>query len=414
MTEDKIKTIKELCHKKPGYITAFKEILKIEKGEKEMPDRFGFGVYDIRGMSVWLLGRLRQEAILKCTYESNKGKWFRLSDDVKIDALERAIKEYEAEKEAISELAKEVLTGEKKDFLDWVETTPEDIKEFEEILLKNDALDHFYPYICPKLKGMENQRKAVLLALASHWDEAGDRYRITVLMYGEQSSGTGKTPLLRWIKELGGGYVGMTATSRGLTVNLKTGAPGFFARFHHSVCAVDEIDKLEKDDRDGILQAAEEGIISFESAEVKGEYPAEAIILGGANNTSKFTPEQMGRWDFKFYMEQYSVDEAQDIADFISEQMGKSKEKETEKLIKFLKWIRSRKAEVSDDVRKEGAELIKEYIRRSGNTDIRRIQAIWRVARAWARLNRSEVTGEHVAKTIVMLEDCNKDNQDVE
>jgi len=203
----------------------------------------------------------------------------------------------------------------------------------------------------------------------------------------------------------------MTATSRGLTVNLKTGAPGFFARFHHSVCAVDEIDKLEKDDRDGILQAAEEGIISFESAEVNGEYPAESIILGGANNTSRFTPEQMGRWDFKFYMKQYSVDEAQDIAEFISEQMGKSKEKETEKLIKFLKWIRSREAEISDEVRKEGAELIKEYIRRSGNTDIRRIQAIWRVARAWARLNRSDVTGEHVAKTIVMLEDCDKYNQ---
>ncbi|MEA3431167.1 MAG: hypothetical protein U9R01_00580 [candidate division WOR-3 bacterium] len=409
MTEDKIETIKEICKKKEGYLTTFKEILKIEKGEKEMPDHFGYSCFDIKNMNPWLLGKLRQEEILKCAYGSNKGKWFRLADNLKVEDLEQAIKEVEAEKEAISELAKEVLTGEKKEFLDWVEVTPEDIKEFEEILQEGDALDYFYPYICPKLKGMENQRKAVLLALASHWDEAGDRYRISVLMFGEQSSGTGKTPLLRWIKELGGGYVGMTATSRGLTVNLKTGSPGFFARFHHSVCAVDEIDKLEKDDRDGILQAAEEGIISFESAEVKGEYPAEAIILGGANDTSRFTPEQMGRWDFKFYMEQYSVDEAQEIADFVSEQMGKSKERETEKLMKFLKWIRSRKAEVSDDVRKEGAELIKEYIRRSGNTDIRRIQAIWRVARAWARLNRSDVTGEHVAKSIVMLEDCDKD-----
>lgn len=415
MTEEKIESIKELCRKKEEYLTAFKEILKLEKGEREMPDQFGFGMYDVKGLSIWLLGRLRQDEILKCTYESNKGKWFRLADDltdeIGCETVEQVIKEVEAEKEAISELAKKVLTGEKRDFLDWVDVTQEDIKEFEEILQEGDALEYFYPYVCPKLKGMDIQKKAALLALASHWDEAGDRYRIGVLMYGEQSSGTGKTPLLMWVKELGGGYVGMTTTNRGLTVNLKTGAPGFFARFHHSICAIDELDKLDKEDRNGTLQALEEGVISFESADVKGEYPAEAIILGGANSISKFTPEQLARWDFKFHMEQYSIDEAQDIADFISEQMGKSKEKETEKLLKFLKWIRSRKAEISDDVRKEGAELIKEYIRRSGNTDIRRIQAIWRVARAWARLNRSDVSGTDIAKTIVMFEECDNETK---
>ena len=99
MTEEKIETIKELCIKKPEYITAFKEILKIEKGEKELPDHFGFGMYDVKGMSIWLLGRLRQEEILKCTYESNKGKWFRLADDLTSEDLEQAIKEVEEELE---------------------------------------------------------------------------------------------------------------------------------------------------------------------------------------------------------------------------------------------------------------------------------------------------------------------------
>jgi len=294
---------------------------------------------------------------------------------------------------------------EQKEFLDWVKVTPEDIDEFKRILQDNDALEYFYPYVSPKVVEMDIQKKAFLLALASHWDSNSDRWRIHVLMYGEASTGTGKTPLLRWIKEIGGAYTGMRTTKAGLTVNLKDGSPGLLPRMHHSVTAVDEIDKLSREDRNGLLSSMEEGIIPFDAADVSGEYPAEVIVLGGANSIDCFTPEQLFRWDFRFEIEQYSIDQAQQIADVVSRWMGKSKRKETEKLVKFLKWIRSREVKISDDVREEGAELIKEYIRRTGNTDIRRVQSIWRVARAWTRLNCKDVRGEDVAKAIVMLEE---------
>jgi len=298
--------------------------------------------------------------------------------------------------------------GEQKEFLDWVKVTKEDIAEFEQILQDNDALEYFYPSVCPKVVEMDIQKKAFLLALASHWDSNGDRWRIHLLMYGETSTGTGKTPLLRWIKEIGGAYAGMRTTKAGLTVNLKDGSPGLLPRMHHSVVSVDEIDKLSREDRNGLLSSMEEGIIPFESAEESGEYPAETVVIGGANSIDCFTPEQLFRWDFRFEIEQYSIDQAQQIADTISKWMGKSKRKETEKLVKFLKWIRSRETKISDEVREEGAELIKEYIRRSGNTDIRRVQSIWRVARAWARLNYKDITGEDVAKAIVMLEELDE------
>ena len=297
---------------------------------------------------------------------------------------------------------------EQKEFLDWVKVTKEDRADFEQILQDNDALEYFYPYVSPKVVEMDIQKKAFLLALASHWDSNGDRWRIHLLMYGETSTGTGKTPLLRWIKEIGGAYAGMRTTKAGLTVNLKDGSPGLLPRMHHSVTAVDEIDKLSREDRNGLLSSMEEGIIPYDAADVSGEYPAEVIVLGGANSIDCFTPEQLFRWDFRFEIEQYSIDQAQQIADTISRWMGKSKRKETEKLVKFLKWIRSREAKINDNVREEGAELIKEYIRRTGNTDIRRVQSIWRVARAWARLNYKDVVGEEVAKAIVMLEELDE------
>ena len=297
---------------------------------------------------------------------------------------------------------------EQKEFLGWVKVTPRDIAEFEQILQDNDALEYFYPYVSPKVVEMDIQKKAMLLALASHLDSNSDRWRIHVLMYGEESTGTGKTPLLRWIKEIGGAYTGMRTTKAGLTVNLKDGSPGLLPKMHHSVTAVDEIDKLSREDRNGLLSSMEEGIIPYDAADVSGEYPAEVIVLGGANSIDCFTPEQLFRWDFRFEIEQYSIDQAQQIADTISRWMGKSKRKETEKLVKFLKWIRSREAKINDNVREEGAELIKEYIRRTGNTDIRRVQSIWRVARAWARLNYKDVVGEEVAKAIVMLEELDE------
>ena len=297
---------------------------------------------------------------------------------------------------------------EQKEFLGWVKVTQRDIAEFEQILQHNDALEYFYPYVSPKVVEMDIQKKAMLLALASHWDSNGDRWRIHVLMYGEESTGTGKTPLLRWIKEIGGAYTGMRTTKAGLTVNLKDGSPGLLPRMHHSVTAVDEIDKLSREDRNGLLSSMEEGIIPYDAADVSGEYPAEVIVLGGANSIDCFTPEQLFRWDFRFEIEQYSIDQAQQIADTISRWMGKSKRKETEKLVKFLKWIRSREAKINDNVREEGAELIKEYIRRTSNTDIRRVESIWRIARAWARLNCKDVTGEDVAKAIVMLEELDE------
>ncbi|GAJ17915.1 unnamed protein product, partial [marine sediment metagenome] len=147
----------------------------------------------------------------------------------KVNITEEHVKEaieIVEDEEIREEIEKQESKKVEEEFLDWVEVTSEDIVEFEQILQDNDALEYLHPYVCPKLEKLDMQKKAILLALASHWDSGGDRWRIHVLMHGEESSGTAKTPLLRWIKEIGGAYASMRSTKAGLTVNLKDGSPG--------------------------------------------------------------------------------------------------------------------------------------------------------------------------------------------
>jgi Holliday junction DNA helicase RuvB len=108
MNEAKLEVIRNLCRKKEDYLTALREVLKIERGERPMPDHFGWSMLDIKGMSVWLLGRLKQEDIIECTYDSNKGKWFRLMADVTVAELEQVLTEVEKE----IEQSKKMDTGE--------------------------------------------------------------------------------------------------------------------------------------------------------------------------------------------------------------------------------------------------------------------------------------------------------------
>jgi len=168
---------------------------------------------------------------------------------------------------------------------------------------------------------------------------------------------------------------------------------------------LDEIDKFSADFRNSILEAAEDGVITFASAKFQGSVPAEVIIIAGANDISWLTPEQLGRFCYRFEIKPYTVREAQNIADDISMYMGKPKSRDTEKLKKYLKWIRSREAQLSDEVRSQGAKTIKNYIEYSKNTDIRRVQSIWRSARAIARLDYRDVEVADVHRAIKMLGD---------
>lgn len=302
-------------------------------------------------------------------------------------------------------------------FLDDVYITNRDIYEFQHILqtireknkgsdIQYSALDYWYDAVAPKIIEMDDVKRAVLCALASHWDDSAysDRWRVHILCYGKYSSGTGKTPILRFMRNLGGGYVSaQRATKAGLTVNLHEGTTGFLPKYHRNCVGIDEVDKFSAEDRNSLLEVMEDGMVTFASAKFQGSVPAEAIVIAGANDISWLTPEQFLRFDYRFVIKPYTVREAQNIADDISMYMGKPKSRDTEKLKKYLKWIRSREAQIPDEVRSQGAKVIKNYIEYSKNTNIRHVQSIWRVARSLARLNYSNVAVEDVKRAVKLL-----------
>ncbi|MFW6173490.1 MAG: hypothetical protein ACOC5T_07090 [Elusimicrobiota bacterium] len=380
--------IENFIKQHPDYRKDLKKIIKWEKeNKKEMDEQnkrsqendtmeiAGWEWNDVK-VQPSRIQQLLIADIVKQVYNSRSSSIYRLEDLDQIEEIiNRPVKDEEPES---------------NEFLSDIAVTEEDIKEFKEILKENDGVDYFTDYICPKIVEVEKQKRAILVALASCWDQHDDRFRIHVLMYGEESSGTAKTPLLRFIKKLGGGYTGMRSTRSGLTVNLKTGEKGFLPRHHKNVTAFDEMDKMEKHDRDGILHSMEEGVMPFEAGDVSGEHPAQTIVIAGANSIDCFTPEQLKRFDFTFNLKGYSVSQAQNIAHEISMSMGKPSEDKVEKLKKFLKWTRGITPKITDETRKKGAELIDQYIEYSSNTDIRHIMSIWRVSRSLARLNYHE------------------------
>lgn len=296
-----------------------------------------------------------------------------------------------------------VQASEKQGFLDVFEVTPEDIGKFSAILNKHNPIDYYASAIAPKIREMDHAKKAILIALASHDDKYDDRFRVHVLMYGQKSSGIGKTPLLKWLRKLGAGYIDSTfATRAGVTIDLRDGTPGILARYNGGVCCFDELDKLT--DRNSILSALEDGRVPFISGNVEGEYPAEIIGIAGANSIKRFTREQLLRFDFRFEIGPYNQEQACKISDFVSQSIGRPATLVSgEELGKFLKWIRTREAQIPDDVRDPGTKAIKDIIWKSGDTDVRRIYGVWRVARAVARLNFRDVALEDIQTAIELL-----------
>ncbi len=96
--------------------------------------------------------------------------------------------------------------------------SPEIIEQFEKLSLEEDMVEYWYPAINPKIVGMEDVKRAVLLSIASHGDHYGDRGRIHVLMSGDP--GTAKTMITDWLVFYQGAVGASMRTSRvGLTAD---------------------------------------------------------------------------------------------------------------------------------------------------------------------------------------------------
>jgi replicative DNA helicase Mcm len=196
------------------------------------------------------------------------------------------------------------IEREKSEF-DEIEITPEDEKEIREMGSSSDIYNKMISSIAPSILGYEEIKEAMALQLFSgvpkHLPD-GTRIRgdIHVLLVGDP--GIAKSQLLRYAYKISprGVYTsGKGTTSAGLTATAVkdefgdgrwTLEAGALVLADKGLAAVDELDKMAKEDRSALHEAMEQQTISIAKAGILATLKSRCALLGAAN-------PKLGRFD---------------------------------------------------------------------------------------------------------------------
>ena len=181
---------------------------------------------------------------------------------------------------------------------DEIKITLEDVKEIEEMGSSPDVYDRIIGSIAPSIFGYDEIKEAMALQLFSgvpkHLpDGARIRGDIHMLLVGDP--GIAKSQLLRYAIKLSprGIYTsGKGTTSAGLTATAVkdefgdgrwTLEAGALVLADKGMAAVDEMDKMAKEDRSALHEAMEQQTISIAKAGIMATLKSRCALLGAAN-----------------------------------------------------------------------------------------------------------------------------------
>ncbi|MCD6367529.1 MAG: minichromosome maintenance protein MCM [Candidatus Aenigmarchaeota archaeon] len=214
--------------------------------------------------------------------------------------------------------------------LEELEITDEDKKVIEELAKDPKIYDKLIASIAPSMYGLEDVKEALLLQLFGGVPQVlpdGTKIRgdIHVLIVGDPSSG--KTQLLKLISKLvpRGRYVsGKGTTAAGLTATVTRDEEfmggwvleaGAVVLANKSIIAIDEFDKMSKEDQINLHEAMSTQTVSISKATIQATLPAQTSIVAGCNpklsRFDKYRPisEQidipetlLSRFDLKFVL----------------------------------------------------------------------------------------------------------------
>ena len=168
-----------------------------------------------------------------------------LKDEVELEELQQILVEAVESKEVPKQVK---LSGSPFLKREWLE-------KWETMLSNGGALDYFAALVNPKIAKLEYAKKIVFLSLVSASDKFGDRGRIHTLLYGRE--GTAKSTIGMWlVHRLGiegashrSSDVGLTGDARGSEI-----VPGALPAADGSAIYIDELDKFDKKDLNGLLE----------------------------------------------------------------------------------------------------------------------------------------------------------------
>ncbi len=208
-----------------------------------------------------------------------------------------------------------------------LDISPEEERQIKEFAASPDVYDKLRASIAPAIFGFDDIKDAVALQLfggVAHVfpDTTRVRGNIHILITGDP--GVGKTQILKLVSSLvpRGRYVsGTGASGAGLTATVRkdeeTGTwmleAGALILCNKGMIAIDEFDKMNRDDQIAMHEATSVETVSIAKASIVATLPAQTAVLAGANpKFGRFDPfvpigEQiqipetlLSRFDLKF------------------------------------------------------------------------------------------------------------------
>lgn len=279
----------------------------------------------------------------------------------------------------------------------------ETISKFQELCATEDMLEYWYPSINPKVAGMDDIKRAVVISIASHGDRYGDRGRIHIMLYGDP--GTAKTLITGWIiSKLGAVGASMRTSRVGLTADASGGEVtlGSLPMANDKVVCLDEMDKFDQKSLQGLLEALEEGSIHIDVGKVHTVVDARVRCIACANDTSKFSPELVDRFDFRFEVRKPDHEFKREI--MRSRVMNWFKPKEGYdgvNLKNYLRWIEDFEPGIDDETRVRMMKMMEMYlVLTESDGSIRAEESLIRIAVTLAKLHHRDLQALDMLKAI--------------
>ena len=232
-----------------------------------------------------------------------------------------------------------------KDSLENTTIEPNDIDKLKSLALSNNHVNELIKYIVPKVKGMDNIKKAILLQLVggvTRETHINNRKRgeIHLMMVG--NPGTAKSELMNSVRNIvprvqtaNGGdttRVGLTASVQQMEFMGSKEVvltPGALVLGNKGIVLIDEFDKMRDDDKASLHTAMEDGKINIHKFNQHQVLKTETSIMASANPRNNvfnhkgiqelpFSPSLLSRFDLVFLIDNTVInDNMEDIYDSI-------------------------------------------------------------------------------------------------
>lgn len=176
-----------------------------------------------------------------------------------------------------------------------ISITPQDIEEIEAFSRNEvNVIDSLSELYAPGIIGYKTVKKAIVLQAAGSDDvlKGGIRVRgnIHILLVGDP--GTGKSQLLMATKQISPKAIYVTdASAAGLTAAVdevngkRVMVAGVMVLADGGIAAIDELEKMSKEDSKALLPAMEQGVVAKHKAGLDAILPSRTSVLAAANPT---------------------------------------------------------------------------------------------------------------------------------